>query len=72
VPHAVRLWVGADHYRLIPLACLAGAVFMVLADLVARTVIAPSELPVGVITALVGGPFFLAVLRRSSLRLREG
>lgn len=72
VPHAVRLWIGADHYRLIPLACLAGAVFMVLADLLARTVIAPAELPVGVITALVGGPFFLAVLRRSSLRQREG
>ncbi len=64
VPHAVRLAFGAGHRRLLPLAGLWGALFMVLADLFARTVVAPAEIPVGVITALVGGPFFLALLRR--------
>lgn len=64
VPHAVRLAVGPDHRTLVPMAALWGALFMVLADLLARTVIAPVELPVGVITALVGGPFFLYLLRR--------
>lgn len=64
VPHAVRLAVGPDHRTLIPLSGLVGALFMVLADLAARTVIAPAELPIGVVTALVGGPFFLYLLRR--------
>lgn len=64
VPHAVRLAVGPDHRTLIPLAGLTGALFLVLADLAARTVIAPAELPIGVVTALVGGPFFLYLLRR--------
>lgn len=64
VPHAVRLALGPDHRRLVPVAAVWGAGFMVLADLVARTVIAPAELPVGVVTALVGAPFFLALLRR--------
>lgn len=66
VPHAVRLAFGPDHRRLLPLAAVWGAGFMVVADLVARTVIAPAELPVGVVTALVGAPFFLALLRRRS------
>jgi iron complex transport system permease protein len=66
VPHAVRLAFGPDHRRLVPLAAVWGAGFMVLADLVARTVIAPAELPVGVVTALVGAPFFLLLLRRRS------
>jgi len=64
VPHAVRLALGPDHRRLVPMAAVWGAGFMVLADLVARTVIAPAELPVGVVTALVGAPFFLLLLRR--------
>jgi iron complex transport system permease protein len=64
VPHAVRLALGPDHVRLLPVAAVWGAAFLVLADLVARTVIAPAELPVGVVTALVGAPFFLALLRR--------
>jgi iron complex transport system permease protein len=68
VPHAVRLAVGPDHRTLVPLAALWGMLFMVMADLVARTVIAPAELPVGVITALVGGPFFLYLLRRQQRR----
>jgi iron complex transport system permease protein len=64
VPHAVRLVLGADARLLLPCAALAGASFLVLADLGARTLLAPGEIPVGVITGLVGGPFFLYLLRR--------
>ncbi len=64
VPHTVRLITGPDHRTLLPLAAVVGAVFMVAADLVARTVIAPAEVPIGVITAIVGGPFFLWLMRR--------
>jgi iron complex transport system permease protein len=63
-PHVVRLLIGPDYRKLLPVATLAGATFLVLADLGARTVIRPSELPVGVITSLVGAPFFLFLLRR--------
>ncbi|MGZ8599633.1 MAG: FecCD family ABC transporter permease [Actinomycetota bacterium] len=63
-PHLLRLVIGADHRRLLPASVLGGATLLILADLVARTVIAPSELPVGVVTALLGGPFFLFLLRR--------
>ncbi|MFE9258781.1 FecCD family ABC transporter permease [Streptomyces sp. NPDC006879] len=66
VPHAARMLVGASHRRLLPVAALGGAVFLLLADLVARTVAAPEEIPVGVVTALIGGPFFLWQLRRTS------
>lgn len=65
VPHAVRLVVGPDHRRLLPTASLVGAIFLVLSDLLARTLLAPTELPVGILTALVGAPFFLYLLRRS-------
>lgn len=65
VPHAVRLAFGPDHRTLVPLSLLWGATFLVLADLLARSVMSPSELPVGIITALVGGPFFLYLLRSS-------
>ncbi len=65
VPHAVRLLVGSDHRALLPLSFLAGAVFLTLADLVARLALAPTEIPIGVVTAFVGVPFFLALLRRS-------
>lgn len=68
VPHAVRLAVGPGHRRLLPLAALWGATFVVLADLLARTAIAPAELPVGVVTALAGAPFFLMLLRRHAAR----
>jgi iron complex transport system permease protein len=64
VPHLLRLVLGPDHRLLLPSAFLGGAAFMVLADLLARLLIAPNELPVGVVTALVGGPFFLYLLRR--------
>ena len=63
-PHLLRLILGADHRRLLPASILGGAVFMVLADLTARTVRSPEEIPVGAVTALLGGPFFLYLLRR--------
>jgi iron complex transport system permease protein len=65
VPHAVRLMIGSDHRALLPLSFLAGASFLTFADLVARLVLAPTEIPIGVITAFVGVPFFLLLLRRS-------
>lgn len=65
VPHAVRLAVGSDHRALLPLSFLGGAAFLTLADLVARVALAPAEIPVGVITAFVGVPLFLVLLRRS-------
>lgn len=68
VPHAVRTAFGPDHRLLIPASVLAGGSFLVLADTLARVVLAPVEMPVGVITALIGGPFFLALFLR---RLRE-
>jgi len=66
VPHIVRFLVGADHRRALPAVALMGASFTIGADLAARTVIAPIELPVGIITALVGGPFFIWLLRRDA------
>jgi iron complex transport system permease protein len=63
-PHILRLIVGADHRRLMPASVLGGASLMVLADLAARSVVPPVEIPVGVVTALLGGPFFLYLLRR--------
>lgn len=65
VPHAVRLMIGPDHRALLPLSFLAGGAFLTLADLVARLALAPTEIPIGVITAFVGVPFFLMLLRRS-------
>ena len=65
VPHAVRLLVGPGHRLLLPLSLLVGAAFLVLADVLARTVMSPAELPIGVVTAAIGAPFFLVVLRRS-------
>jgi iron complex transport system permease protein len=64
VPHLLRLLLGPDHRLLLPAGFLGGAAFLVLADLISRVMIAPNELPVGVVTALVGGPFFLYLLRR--------
>lgn len=63
-PHVLRLIVGADHRRLLPAVLLAGPAFLILADLAARVALAPQELPVGAVTALLGGPFFLYLLRR--------
>jgi iron complex transport system permease protein len=63
VPHALRLWVGADHRVLLPCSFLSGAAFLAACDAVARVVLAPADLPVGVVTALLGGPFFIWLLR---------
>jgi iron complex transport system permease protein len=60
----LRLLVGADNRRLLPASILGGASFMILADLVARTAVRPEEIPVGAVTAVLGGPFFLYLLRR--------
>lgn len=65
VPHALRLVVGSDHRILMPLSFLAGAAFLTLADTAARMVLAPTEIPIGVVTAFVGVPVFLVLLRRS-------
>lgn len=64
VPHTVRLVLGPDHRVLLPASMLGGAITLVVADLVARTVIAPVEVPVGIVTALLGGPFFVWLLLR--------
>jgi iron complex transport system permease protein len=64
VPHAVRLLLGPSHRVLVPVAMVLGAAFLVLTDVLARWVMAPAELPIGVVTAMVGAPFFLVVLRR--------
>ncbi|MEN8614113.1 iron chelate uptake ABC transporter family permease subunit [Dehalogenimonas sp. THU2] len=64
VPHAVRLIWGPDHRFLLPLSALVGAIFMILADIVARTLLAPTEIPIGIITAICGAPFFLYLLRK--------
>jgi len=64
VPHAVRLVWGADHRFLLPMSGLVGAAFLMIADTLARTLFAPEEIPVGVITALCGAPFFLYLLRQ--------
>lgn len=64
IPHLVRLVWGPDHRRLLPLSILVGAGFLILADLVARTIIQPAELPIGVITALIGAPAFALILVR--------
>ena len=70
VPHAVRLTVGASYRLLMPVSMIVGAAFLILADVAARTAQAPAEVPIGVLTACLGAPFFLYVLR--SRRTREG
>lgn len=64
VPHSVRLVLGAEHRRLVIGSALVGAIFLVVADMLARTVLAPREVPIGVLTAFVGCPFFIGLLRR--------
>jgi iron complex transport system permease protein len=65
IPHIARLVFGPDHRRLLLASALVGALFLVLADLAARVVLAPTEIPVGIITAMIGAPFFIYLLRRS-------
>jgi ABC-type Fe3+-siderophore transport system permease subunit len=69
-PHVCRLLLGPRHRLLLPAAALTGATFVVIADVLARTLVAPEELPLGVLTALVGGPFFLLLLRRAGADYR--
>jgi iron complex transport system permease protein len=64
VPHIMRILVGPDHRILLPASCLMGAIFLVWTDTLARVIIQPTELPVGLITALFGAPFFVYLLRR--------
>jgi cobalamin transport system permease protein len=64
VPHAVRLTAGASYRRVLPLSMLAGASFLILADILARTIASPAEIPIGVVTAFFGAPFFMFILRR--------
>jgi iron complex transport system permease protein len=72
VPHALRLLLGADHRLLLPASLWGGAIFLVWADTVARTIVSPTELPVGVVTAMCGGPFFLYLLRREGTKAFAG
>ena len=65
VPHLIRLTVGSDNRLVVPFSAIAGAIFVVLADTIARVAIAPRELPVGAITALIGAPMFIYLLRKS-------
>jgi iron complex transport system permease protein len=65
VPHIARLLLGPDHVRLLPVTALAGAIFLVIADTLARSVFAPTEIPVGILMAFLGGPFFLYLLRKT-------
>jgi iron complex transport system permease protein len=65
VPHTIRLLVSTSYRALVPLSLLVGAGFLVLADVIARTIMSPAELPIGVVTAFFGAPFFAVVLRRS-------
>jgi iron complex transport system permease protein len=64
IPHLVRMWLGADHRWLIPGSVLAGAMLLLVADTLARTMVAPAEMPVGLLTSLLGGPWFLALIFR--------
>lgn len=65
VPHLMRMWTGADYRRLLPLSLISGATLLLIADVIARVVLAPQEIPVGIVTALAGAPFFLWVLKRA-------
>ncbi|MDF1607969.1 iron ABC transporter permease [Hoeflea sp. YIM 152468] len=64
IPHIVRLLVGGDYRRLLPISALCGAVFLVWADIIARTIMAPNDMPIGIVTGLIGGVFFVWLLRR--------
>jgi len=68
VPHLVRMWLGADHRWLVPGSVLAGALLLLIADTLARTLVVPAEMPVGLITSLIGGPWFLMMIFRNQGR----
>lgn len=66
VPHILRILIGPDNRRLFPASLLGGAILLTLSDLIARTVISPTEIPVGIVTSLIGAPFFLSLLVKKS------
>ena len=68
VPHFTRLWVGSDHKRVLPVSALLGGILVVWVDVAARCLIAPEELPVGVLTAVIGGPMFIWMLKKRGVR----
>lgn len=68
VPHIIRLLLGPDHKLLLPMSAVGGAILLLLADVVSRTVVAPIELPVGLVTAFLGAPFFISLLRKAKFR----
>ncbi|GAX90307.1 ABC transporter permease [Effusibacillus lacus] len=72
MPHVVRLVVGSDHRRVLPISSLLGAIFVIWADVIARLWFAPEEIPIGIITSLCGGPFFIWLMRRSSYSFGGG
>lgn len=71
IPHMLRLLVGPDYRLLVPLSAIGGAIFMVWADTIARSLLAPTEIPLGVVTAFVGAPFFAYLLHRNK-KLQKG
>lgn len=72
IPHLTRLLWGPDHKFLLPLSILTGGSFLILADLISRTIISPTELPIGVITALIGAPVFAVILLQRKRKERSG
>ena len=66
VPHIARILVGGDYRRVLPASALIGAVFLLWADIAARTLMAPEDMPIGIVTGLVGGVFFVWLLRRKT------
>ena len=64
MPHVLRMVLGPDHFRLLPASAITGAAFLVIADTISRTVFAPTEVPVGILTAFLGGPMFLYLLHQ--------
>ncbi|MDE5649353.1 MAG: iron ABC transporter permease, partial [Oscillospiraceae bacterium] len=65
VPHVVRVIIGTEHRKLFPLVFITGGIFLLWMDIFARTILSPQEVPIGVFTALVGGPFFIWMIRRN-------
>ncbi|MDP5360167.1 MAG: iron ABC transporter permease, partial [Paracoccaceae bacterium] len=67
IPHIVRLIVGGDYARVLPISAICGAIFLVWADILARTVMAPDDIPIGIVTGLIGGVFFVWLLRKNTV-----
>ena len=72
VPHLLRLLIGSDNKKLLPAAMLLGAMLLTLADLCARLLLAPAEIPIGIITSLVGAPVFILLLKRFNVAQQKG